>query len=49
MIIVLKGTINKEQYDTIKDYIIKRGARVHESKGIEKSLIGVIGDKRDLD
>ena len=49
MIIVLKGTINQEQYDTIKNYIIKRGARVHESKGIEKSLIGVIGDKRDLD
>jgi 3-deoxy-7-phosphoheptulonate synthase len=49
MIIVLKGTINQEQYDTIKNYVIKRGARVHESKGIEKSLIGVIGDKRDLD
>lgn len=49
MIIVLKGTINQEQYEAIKNYIIKRGARVHESKGIEKSLIGVIGDKRDLD
>ncbi len=49
MIIVLKGTISQAEYDSIKNHIIKRGARVHESKGIEKSLIGVIGDKRDLD
>ena len=49
MIIVLKGTVNKDEYAAIKNYIIKRGARVHESQGIEKSLIGVIGDKRDLD
>ena len=49
MIIVLKGNIKPEEYQQIKTYIVERGARVHESQGIEKSLIGVIGDKRDLD
>lgn len=49
MIIVLKTAITDQEYDKIKEYIIDRGARVHESKGIEKSILGVIGDKRDLD
>jgi 3-deoxy-7-phosphoheptulonate synthase len=49
MIIVLRGTINQDEYASIKKYILKRGARVHESKGTEKSIIGVIGDKRELD
>ena len=49
MIIVLRSTITDQEYEKIKEYIIDRGARVHESKGIEKSILGVIGDKRDLD
>ena len=49
MIIVLRGTITDQEYAKIKEYIIERGARVHESKGIEKSILGVIGDKRDID
>jgi len=49
MIIVLNNRIAKEEYESIKKYITDRGAKVHESKGTEKSIIGVIGDKRDLD
>jgi 3-deoxy-7-phosphoheptulonate synthase len=49
MIIVLKSDISTDAYETIKNYITDKGARIHESKGVEKSLIGVIGDKRDLD
>ncbi len=49
MIIVLNNRISDEEYQSLTKYIIDRGARIHESKGIEKSIIGVIGDKRDLD
>jgi 3-deoxy-7-phosphoheptulonate synthase len=49
MIIVLKTNIKPQDYEKIKEYIINHGARVHESQGIEKSILGVIGDKRDLD
>jgi len=48
MIIVLNNRIAEEDYRNIKKYITDRGARIHESKGTEKSIIGVIGDKRDL-
>jgi 3-deoxy-7-phosphoheptulonate synthase len=49
MIIIVKDKISKEEYKNITEYIIDRGARIHESKGKEKSIIGIIGDKRDLD
>jgi len=49
MIVIVKDDISKDEYKNITDYIIKRGARIHESKGKEKSIIGIIGDKRDLD
>jgi 3-deoxy-7-phosphoheptulonate synthase len=49
MIIVVKKNISKQDYENIKKYIIDKGARIHESEGIEKKILGVIGDKRDLD
>ena len=49
MIVIVKDNISKEEYKNITRYIIDRGARIHESKGKEKSIIGIIGDKRDLD
>jgi 3-deoxy-7-phosphoheptulonate synthase len=49
MIIVVKSKVSKEEYENIKKYIIDKGARIHESEGIEKKILGVIGDKRDLD
>jgi 3-deoxy-7-phosphoheptulonate synthase len=49
MIIVVKTNISKQDYENIKKYIIDKGARIHESEGIEKKILGVIGDKRDLD
>jgi 3-deoxy-7-phosphoheptulonate synthase len=49
MIIVLKDRISTEEVQNVKDYIIRTGARIHESEGIEKKILGVIGDKRDLD
>lgn len=49
MIIVVKEKISHNDYEYIKQYILDRGARVHESKGKVKSIIGIIGDKRNLD
>jgi 3-deoxy-7-phosphoheptulonate synthase len=49
MIIVLSHDIRAEEYENIKQYILRKGVRVHESEGTEKRIIGIIGDKRDLD
>jgi 3-deoxy-7-phosphoheptulonate synthase len=49
MIIVLKEKITAEEFENIKNYILKTGARLHESEGIERKILGIIGDKRDLD
>ena len=49
MIIVLKEKITAEELENVKNYILKTGARIHESEGIEKKILGIIGDKRDLD
>ncbi|MEE9118308.1 MAG: 3-deoxy-7-phosphoheptulonate synthase, partial [Calditrichia bacterium] len=46
---VLKDRISTDEVKNVKDYIIKTGARIHESEGAEKKILGVIGDKRDLD
>jgi len=49
MIIVVNNDISNKAYENIKKYIEGKGARIHESEGIEKRILGVIGDKRDLD
>jgi 3-deoxy-7-phosphoheptulonate synthase len=49
MIIVLSHNISVEEYENIKRYILRQGVRLHESEGTEKKIIGLIGDKRDLD
>ena len=49
MIIVLSHDIRVEQYEEIKQYLLRKGVRLHESEGIEKRILGIIGDKRDLD
>jgi 3-deoxy-7-phosphoheptulonate synthase len=49
MIIVLNDRITEDDLKNVKNYIIKTGARIHESEGTEKKILGIIGDKRDLD
>jgi len=49
MIIVLNDRISVEEVQNVIKYIEKTGARIHESEGTEKKILGVIGDKRDLD
>ena len=49
MIIVLQERITDQEINQIKKYIINTGARIHESEGTEKKILGIIGDKRDID
>ncbi len=49
MIVVIKNDISREEHEVIKKYIIDHGAKVHEIKGKIKSVIGIIGDKRNID
>ena len=49
MIIVLKDKISENEISNIKNFIEKTGAKIHESEGAEKRILGIIGDKRDLD
>lgn len=49
MIVVLKEKISGEDLKNVKDYILRTGASIHESEGTEKIILGIIGDKRDID
>ena len=42
MIIVLNNKITPEQIENLKTYILKTGARIHESEGTEKKIIGIV-------
>lgn len=46
MIIVLKPKTTQEQIDHIVEKLTKVGLRPHISKGLERTIIGVIGDER---
>lgn len=48
MIIVLKDNVKDAEILQVKEFIESRGAKIHESKGVEKTILGVIGDKRDI-
>jgi 3-deoxy-7-phosphoheptulonate synthase len=48
MIIVLKPGATKEQIDHIIERLTKVGLKPHISKGLERTIIGVIGDERIL-
>ncbi len=49
MIIVLKDGVKPEQIAELKQYLETKSVSIHESDGTEKKILGLIGDKRDLD
>lgn len=48
MIVVFKADSSPEQRERVKEFILDRRARIHESTGVEKTVWGIIGDKREL-
>ncbi len=48
MIIVFKEGVTEEQKEQLKNHILDKGMRIHESAGIERTIWGIIGDERVL-
>jgi 3-deoxy-7-phosphoheptulonate synthase len=49
MIIVMKGSTTKDEFEAVLAQIEVLGCTPHVSKGTERTIIGVIGDERQLD
>ena len=49
MIIVMNNTATEEQIENVVSRIKKKGLEATISKGIEKTLVGAVGDERLLD
>ena len=48
MIVVLKKNATEKQIQHIKQRAIDLGFKIHESKGVEVTILGLIGDERKL-
>src|SRR5512137_1186061 len=46
MIILLKKNVTQEQIDQVTEWIASVGYKPHISQGVERTLIGAIGDDR---
>lgn len=49
MLIIMKKSADETALDHIKDYLIQRDFDIHQSTGVNRTIIGVIGDTDTLD
>lgn len=49
MIVVMQNNASREQIETVENALIEMGFKTHPIIGEYKTVIGAIGDKRDLD
>lgn len=49
MIIIMKAGASDEQINAVADKLKKHGFGIHLSKGVERTVIGAIGDKRAIE
>lgn len=49
MIVVMQNNASREQIETVENTLIEMGFKTHPIIGEYKTVIGAIGDKRDLD
>ena len=49
MLIIMKKTADESAVDQVKAYLINRNFDIHQSTGINRIIIGVIGDTDTLD
>ncbi|NTW07415.1 MAG: 3-deoxy-7-phosphoheptulonate synthase, partial [Syntrophaceae bacterium] len=47
MIIVMKDQATEKQIDNVINWIESVGYKAHPSRGVERTIIGAVGDKRD--
>ncbi|GAV24895.1 3-deoxy-7-phosphoheptulonate synthase [Carboxydothermus islandicus] len=48
MIVVFKKSATREQIEAVREKLIASGFTPHLSEGVERTIIGIIGDKRNL-
>ena len=49
MLIIMKKTADESAVDQVKAYLIDRNFDIHQSTGVNRIIIGVIGDTDTLD
>ncbi len=49
MVIILEKNATKEQIQNIKQHLLDFGFQIHESQGVEQTVLGAIGVKPDFD
>ncbi|MRR07425.1 MAG: hypothetical protein EG828_10875 [Deltaproteobacteria bacterium] len=49
MLIIMKKSADEAALDEIKEYLINRNLDIHQSTGVNRIIIGVIGDTDTLD
>jgi len=49
MLIIMKKSADDEALDHIKEFLITRNFDIHQSTGVNRTIIGVIGDTESLD
>ncbi len=49
MIIVVSKTASEKELQNLREFLLNKGVKIFESDGISKKIIGIIGDKYNLD
>lgn len=49
MLIIMKRYAPEDALDAVKEYLINHGFDIHQSTGVNRTIIGVIGDTGSLD
>lgn len=49
MLIIMKKSADETALDHVKEFLINRNFDIHQSTGVNRIIIGVIGDTESLD
>ena len=49
MLIITKKNASGEALDAVKEYLVSRGFDIHQSTGVNRVIIGVIGNADSID
>jgi len=49
VLIIMKKNTNEEALDYVKEYLISKNFDIHQSTGVNRIIIGVIGETETLD
>ncbi len=49
MLIIMKKSADEDAIDHVKEFLINRNFDIHQSTGVNRIIIGVIGDTASLD